>query len=56
MRITVALVTNLVANGMTPEEILAEYPDIEDEDIQQALRYAAWLAEDQVQSLDVAPA
>ena len=46
MRISVALVVNLVANGMTPDEIIAEYPDLERDDIQQALRYAAWTAED----------
>ena len=48
MRISAALVVNLVANGMTNEEILAEYPDLEPEDIRQALRYAAWTAEDVV--------
>ncbi len=46
MRISVALIVNLVSNGMTTEEILAEYPDLEAADIQQALRYAAWTAED----------
>lgn len=46
MRISVSLVVNLVANGMTVEEIVGEYPDLEREDIQQALRYAAWTAED----------
>jgi len=46
MRISVALVVNLVANGMTNEEIIAEYPDLEAEDIRQALRYAAWVAAD----------
>lgn len=46
MRISVALIVNLVANGMTTEEILEEYPDLEAQDIQQSLRYAAWAAED----------
>ncbi len=41
MRITVALVVNLVANGMTTQDILQEYPDLEAEDIRQALQYAA---------------
>lgn len=54
MRITVALVLNLVANGMSIAEILSEYPDLESEDVQQSLRYAAWLAEDSVQELDAA--
>ncbi len=40
MRISVSLIVNLVANGMTVEEIIVEYPDLQQEDIQQALRYA----------------
>lgn len=48
MRISVSLIVNLVANGMTVEEIIVEYPDLEPADIQQALRYAAWAAEDTV--------
>jgi uncharacterized protein (DUF433 family) len=56
MRISVALVVNLVANGMTPEEIIEEYPDLESEDIRQALRYAAWAAEDALYTpVDSAP-
>ena len=47
-RLTVALVVNLVANGMTTAEILDAYPDLEAEDVRQALRYAAWLAEESV--------
>lgn len=54
MRITVSLIINLLANGMTHQEIIAAYPDLELADIEQALRYAAWLAEEQVQPLDVA--
>ena len=53
MRITVALVVNLVANGLSVEEIIDQYPDLELEDVRQALRYAAFLAEEQVQPLDV---
>jgi uncharacterized protein (DUF433 family) len=45
MRISVSLIVNLVANGMAVEEIVDEYPDLEPEDIRQALRYAAWAAE-----------
>ena len=54
MRITVSLVVNLVANQMAREEILAAYPDLENEDINQALRYAAWLADEHVQMLNMA--
>jgi len=52
MRVTVALILNLVANGMSIEEILDAYPYLEAEDIRQALRYAAWLAEESVYELE----
>ena len=48
LRISVAHVVNLVANGMTPREIVADLPDLEEEDVRQALAYAAALAEDQL--------
>jgi len=41
MRIPVSLVVNLVANGKLFEEILAEYPDLELNDLEQSLQYAA---------------
>jgi uncharacterized protein (DUF433 family) len=44
-------VVNLVANGMSVEEILREYPDLEREDVRQALRYAAFLASEEVHPL-----
>jgi predicted HicB family RNase H-like nuclease/uncharacterized protein (DUF433 family) len=46
MRIAVSLVVNLLANGMSTAEIIAEYPDLEPEDIRQALLYAAWAADE----------
>lgn len=46
MRISVSLVVNLVANGMTIPEIIVEYPDLEEADVAQALRYAAWASDD----------
>jgi uncharacterized protein (DUF433 family) len=48
MRITVSLVVNLVANGMSPDEIVREYPDLEPEDIREALSYASALANEEV--------
>jgi uncharacterized protein (DUF433 family) len=44
MRVTVGTVVGLVAAGRTREEILREYPYLE-EDIAEALSYAAWRAE-----------
>ncbi len=54
MRITVSLVVNLIANGMKNEEIIEAYPDLELADLHQALQYVAWLAEEQIQPLNVA--
>ena len=56
MRVTVSLILNLVADGMTTEEIVDAYPYIEPEDVHEALRYAAWLAEEHVFAVDSAPA
>ncbi len=56
MRITVSLVVNLVANGMSRAEIIQAYPDLEPADVEQALQYVAWLAEEQVQPLNLASA
>ena len=56
MRITVSLVLNLVANGMTQEEILKAYPYLEIEDIQAALNYAVWLADESVYIMERVPA
>ena len=41
LRIPVATVVGMVAEGMSTEEILGAYPDLEAADVQEALRYAA---------------
>jgi uncharacterized protein (DUF433 family) len=41
LRIPVATVVGMVADGMTTDEILAAYPDLEAADVEEALRYAA---------------
>jgi uncharacterized protein (DUF433 family) len=48
MRVTVALLVSLVAEGLSWDEILSDYPYLEREDIRQALSYAAWLAREEV--------
>jgi uncharacterized protein (DUF433 family) len=48
MRIPVSVVVRQIAYGATPEEILEGYPDLEPDDIQQAIHYAAWLTEEEV--------
>ena len=46
MRVTVSMVVSQIGSGHSVEEILADYPYLEREDIMQALRYAAWRAEE----------
>jgi uncharacterized protein (DUF433 family) len=41
LRIPIATVIGMIADGMTEKEIFAAYPDLEREDIYEALRYAA---------------
>ena len=41
LRIPVATVVGMVAQGMNREEILAAYPDLENDDVTAALNYAA---------------
>jgi uncharacterized protein (DUF433 family) len=53
MRITVSLILNLVSNGMTAADIVKEHPYLEAEDIRQSLQYAAWLADETVQALEM---
>jgi uncharacterized protein (DUF433 family) len=48
MRIPVSVIVGQLAHGATEKEILADYPDLEAEDIRQALEYAAWLAQEEV--------
>ncbi len=50
MRIPVSVIVGQIAHGATVEEILGDYPDIEPDDIRQALEYAAWLAQEEVYS------
>jgi uncharacterized protein (DUF433 family) len=46
MRVTVGTIVGLVAAGHSNAEILGAYPYLEEEDIRQALGYAAWRVEE----------
>ena len=46
MRVTVGMIVSQVGAGHSVEEILKDYPYIEREDVMQALRYAAWRADE----------
>ena len=48
LRIPVSIIVGQVAHGASFEEILADHPALESEDIQQALEYAAWLTQERV--------
>jgi uncharacterized protein (DUF433 family) len=46
MRVTVGMIVGQIGAGHSIEDILSDYPYLEHEDIMQALRYAAWRAEE----------
>ena len=48
MRITVSVVLRMLASGNALEQILEAYPELEEEDVRQALQYAARLASDRL--------
>jgi uncharacterized protein (DUF433 family) len=50
MRIPVSVIVRQIAHGATWDEVLQGYPDLEREDIQQALEYAAWLTHEEVRT------
>ena len=56
LRVTVSLILNLISNGMTAKEIVKEYPYLEEEDVRQSLQYAAWLADESIQPLEMSAA
>jgi uncharacterized protein (DUF433 family) len=48
MRIPVSIIVSQIADGADFAEILDGYPDLEEEDIRQALQYAAWLTQEEI--------
>jgi uncharacterized protein (DUF433 family) len=48
MRIPVSVIVGQIAHGATTEEVLKDYPDLDRDDVQQALEYAAWLTQEEV--------
>jgi uncharacterized protein (DUF433 family) len=55
MRLSVSLIVNLVAQGMTAEQIVSEYPALEIDDVRQALQYAAALTNEEIHPLTGSP-
>ena len=55
LRIPVATIVGMIADGLTETEVLEAYPDLEADDIKQSLRFAAYLAKErEVQLADPA--
>jgi uncharacterized protein (DUF433 family) len=54
MRVTVSLIVNLVASGMTFAEILEAYSYLQEEDLHEALQYVAWLSEESIHPVEAA--
>lgn len=46
MRVTVGMIVGQIGAGVSIDELLADYPYLEREDILQALRYAAWRSDE----------
>jgi uncharacterized protein (DUF433 family) len=46
MRVTVGMILGQIGAGATEAELLAEYSYLEAEDIKEAIRYGAWLAQE----------
>jgi uncharacterized protein (DUF433 family) len=56
LRIPVASILGALSSGLSAEDVLREWPELEREDIQQALGYAAWAMEERVVPLEGAGA
>lgn len=52
MRVTVGMIVGQIGTGRSVEELVAEYPYLERDDVLQALKYAARLAEGREVALD----
>ena len=48
-RITVSVILKMLAAGKTVQDVLEAYPELEPEDVHQAIKYAAWVVSDQIQ-------
>jgi uncharacterized protein (DUF433 family) len=51
LRITVSTILKMLASGSSVSSIIEAYPELEPEDVQQSLSYAAWISSDQNHSL-----
>ncbi|MEW6356690.1 MAG: DUF433 domain-containing protein [Planctomycetota bacterium] len=54
MRITVSVILKMLAAGQSIQDVLNAYPELEAEDVQQAIQYAAWVVSDQLHMVPTA--
>ena len=48
MRIPVSAIVGQVAHGASIDDVIAAYPDLDAEDVREAMEYVAWLAREEV--------
>lgn len=53
-RITVSVILKMLASGQTVNDVLEAYPELQPEDVYQAMKYAAWVVSDQMHPVLVA--
>jgi predicted nuclease of predicted toxin-antitoxin system len=51
MRITVSTILKMLASGKSVQDVLEAYPELQLEDVQQAMKYAAWVVSDQIHAV-----
>ena len=51
-RITVSVILKLLANGRSIEDVIEDYPELEVADVQEAMKYAAWVVSDQLLEME----
>jgi len=48
MRITVSVILKMLGGGSSIQDVVEAYPELEEEDVKQAIKYAAWIVSDQI--------
>ena len=51
-RITVSVILRLLAGGRSIEDVIEDYPELEVADVQEAMKYAAWVVSDQLLEME----
>ena len=52
-RITVSVILKMLAGDKSIEEVIEAYPELEVEDVRQAMKYAAWIVSDQIKAVPI---